>query len=156
MDLVAACGIFSGNMWDPVPHTGIKTGRLHRKHGILDTEPPGYSLHDFFFLQKALFSQNFTWKADTNNRSSMNFPLGGRMKDLHVNPFGFPSVMPNSPPCVPLHSQTQSSVEQRWETTDFVFQNLGFIISKLGTIILIWIKCVYHQKISQPQHWFSV
>ena len=90
-----------------------------------------------FFLQKALFSQTFTWKADTNNRSSMNFPLGGRMKDLHVNPFGFPSVVPNSSPCVPLHSQTQRSVEQRWESTDFVFQNLGFIISKLGMIILI-------------------
>ena len=30
------------------------------------------------------------------------------------------AIMPNSPLSVPLHSRTQSSVKQRWETTDFV------------------------------------
>ena len=141
----ATCGI-------QFPEQGLKLGPLHWKHGVLDTGPPGYSLHDFFFLQKALFSQNLTWKADTDNRSSLNFPLGGRMKNLHANPFGSPlSCLTHYPvsPCIHKHKVLWT---QRWETTDFVFQNLSLIISKLGMIILIRIKRVYHQKISQLQH----
>ena len=45
--LVAACGIFSWGMRDPVPWPGIEPGPLHWERGVLATGPPGKSLAYF-------------------------------------------------------------------------------------------------------------
>ena len=42
--LIAACGIFSGSVWDFVPWPGLNPGPLHWKHGVSVTGPPWKSL----------------------------------------------------------------------------------------------------------------
>ena len=46
----AACGLFSGGMWDVVPWPGIEPTPLHWEHGVLAPGPPGKSLDSVFLI----------------------------------------------------------------------------------------------------------